>query len=379
MNSLVSKQKHLYLYIYEDSLFVWSGLAHALYGFRGFHAALFLFMQESEIRESVDKFILDSGVILDDETQKLIELMTDIIDGKTVQEESQEIKPFSLLDVMVDKKSGWRCSLQGFEFFIGFEDEAIEKLITPDFNHLKSESTQTTLPLIDINFNNNIYEIFINGTKLHEAISLKHIVPMLQDTVRMLYYHNISYLMTLHAAALEYQGKTLILPGVSGSGKSTLSSYLMHEGFNLFSDELSVIKSDYTIAPLPFNLSIKEGSWETVSQYIPDMQSLEMHRRFDEQKIYTLPPIKMAEENISVLGGYVIFPKYVKDASVTLTEISVIEALGLINEAKYHIADSKSLKHVEDWLKILTSSKIYGLSYGSLEEAKKTIEKVMNA
>ena len=52
--------------------------------------------------------------------------------------------------------------------------------------------------------------------------------------------HAHQYLM-LHAAALERNGRAVILPGDPGAGKSTLTAALMLSGWRLLSDEITLV------------------------------------------------------------------------------------------------------------------------------------------
>ncbi len=62
----------------------------------------------------------------------------------------------------------------------------------------------------------------------------------------------------VHAAALQSEGRVLILVGESGAGKSTTTWALSHHGFRYLSDELSPIcLESLTILPFPHALCLK--------------------------------------------------------------------------------------------------------------------------
>ena len=369
--------KTLHTYIHKDSVFVFSSVSYTLYGFRGFYAALFLFIQDNPIKNVIYDFIKNSDKHLNDDMYTLVNKMLDLINEVDTQH-LKENKDFSLQPLNVNKKDGIECKIEDWSFFLNFKNQAVEKIIKENFKHLFSNSTQTRLSSIAIELKNNFYIISINGTKMKEVASLQHIIPIVQDMIRLLYYHNIDYLIALHSAALEYKGKTLLFPASSGSGKSTLTAYLMHHGFHVFSDELTIIKKDTSIVPLPFPLSIKEGSWNILANFTKEGEELTTHYRFDEQKLYLLPPTQMANNNISSNNAYIIFPTYIKDTEIILTSIDIIEALELMSNIQYHIANYKDVANIESWLNILITCKIYKLSYSNIEEAKKMIKEIMH-
>lgn len=82
--------------------------------------------------------------------------------------------------------------------------------------------------------------------------NLEHdVVIELQRRRRDLYF--------LHAAALEFNGKGLILVAQSGHGKSTTAWGLVHAGFRYMSDELAPIApSSLKIHPYPHAICLKK-------------------------------------------------------------------------------------------------------------------------
>ena len=75
--------------------------------------------------------------------------------------------------------------------------------------------------------------------------------------------------LIIHAAVVEKDGVSLILPGSPGSGKSTLSAGLTGRGWRLLSDEMALISvDDLTITPSPRPVSLKNQSIDIISQYL---------------------------------------------------------------------------------------------------------------
>ena len=188
---------------------------------------------------------------------------------------------------------------------------------------------------------------------------------------------SVWYLITIHSGALSYKSKTLLLIGVSGSGKSTLCSYLMKNGFKLFSDELSLISLEEKLIPLPLGLSIKEGSWKVLEDLEFDLKNLYSHKRFDNQKVKIVTSDNYAQENLSLKNGTIIFPKYIANSQTTFKEIDIIETLQKITNSQYDISNPKSSKIVEQWLRVLDSCDYYTLTYSNLKEAKNKIREIM--
>lgn len=370
--------KNIHLYLQGDNLFVYSRKSYALYGFRGFYAALFLFIENNANKFHIYEFIKNSGSVLDEKMYHLVEQILSLLYGNVEEAPLENESNFKGTSEVV-QRNGFLCSLDNWEFFLGVNDKDVLDVVNNYFNHLivYEQNTNKELPFIDIGFNNGKYILSFNNEKIREAKSVKHLLPVLQDVMRMVYYHNADYLISLHAASLQYKGQTFIFPGVSGAGKSTLAFFLSHCGFSLFSDELTVINKSKELLPLPFRISLKEGSWRSVESFVENFSLLQTHLRFDEQKIRALRAPLMQKEKLSVMNSYIIFPKFEKDIEASFMRIDIIEALELINGAQYHIEDSQDVKQVESWLDILRSCKIFKINYSSLEDAKKMVEEII--
>jgi hypothetical protein len=77
-----------------------------------------------------------------------------------------------------------------------------------------------------------------NGVAFFESSSDAVLADVLMgDSCRNLVDRSLGGLM-FHAAALAWQGRTLILPGTIGAGKSTLTAWLISKDFQYLTDEL---------------------------------------------------------------------------------------------------------------------------------------------
>lgn len=61
----------------------------------------------------------------------------------------------------------------------------------------------------------------------------------------------------LHAGAVEYKNRAIIIPGTSFSGKTTLVAELIRRGCRYYSDEYAVINQDGLLEPYPKKLSLR--------------------------------------------------------------------------------------------------------------------------
>src|SRR5689334_825890 len=77
--------------------------------------------------------------------------------------------------------------------------------------------------------------------------------------------------LIIHAAVIERNGRAAILPAAPGSGKSTLTAALVHRGWRLLSDELTLLNmTDRRLVPLARPVSLKNRSIDVIRAFAPD-------------------------------------------------------------------------------------------------------------
>ncbi len=78
----------------------------------------------------------------------------------------------------------------------------------------------------------------------------------------------------IHAAAVEIDGRGVLLCGASGSGKSTLALALVERGARYLSDEIAAIDDvTMTVSAYPKPITLRPDSWEFVTSLFPNCPS----------------------------------------------------------------------------------------------------------
>lgn len=79
--------------------------------------------------------------------------------------------------------------------------------------------------------------------------------------------------LLLHAAAVERDGRAIIMTGESGAGKSTLAALLQARGWRLLADEFVLVDPvSGNIHPFPRPISLKNSAIEVAAQALPTAQ-----------------------------------------------------------------------------------------------------------
>jgi len=95
------------------------------------------------------------------------------------------------------------------------------------------------------------------------AADLGAAADLLVDDAERLIAHRATDLVFVHAGAVVWRGRAILLPGRSGAGKSELVAALLRAGARYLSDEFAVIDTHGLVHPYPRRLALRrEGGFE---------------------------------------------------------------------------------------------------------------------
>ncbi|RLA71781.1 MAG: hypothetical protein DRG30_08135 [Epsilonproteobacteria bacterium] len=376
---IVSSDERFCLYnTGEGDLLIFSKASGQLYAFDAFGVTLFSFLSEGGSKETLLQTFEDN-----DDVIAVIHTVSHLFEGR---EEIKHTTDMHILTLDYPSTSLHTTYTQPFHYRLGFFIFAIDtnnrlsiEEILVAFHHLACilKVDEKVALYIDFITKDDRYTIRFNGKIIHEPLELDALLPRVLDLIRIAYYKDNEYLISLHAGALYFKKKLLLLPAVSGSGKSTLCAYLMHQGFEFLSDEVAMINKDSHICPIPLALAIKEGSWEALENNKILFNDLRAHKRFDGQRLRYLAPANYAKEDLKVEGAYLIFPRYIAREPTSIDSITTLEALSLIITAGYEVIDSYDEKSIREWIGIVETFQKYTITYSDMDDARQTIEKLM--
>lgn len=132
-----------------------------------------------------------------------------------------------------------------------------------------------------------------------------------------------SQYLCIHAAVLEKNGFSVVLPAPPGSGKSTLCAMLMFAGWRLLSDEHCLIDlEDGMIVPCVRPISLKNKSIQVVNHLYPHIDVCHITPDTHKGTIGYVTPSKLSwqQSTIKVKPHLVVFPRYDKDQTLLARE-----------------------------------------------------------
>ena len=147
-----------------------------------------------------------------------------------------------------------------------------------------------------------------------------------------------SYLM-IHAAVVEKDGCAAILPAPPGSGKSTLCAALVHRGWRLLSDELTLIGlDDGLVVPLPRPISLKNASIDVIRRYVPGaVFSRPVHDTLKGTiALVKAPADSIVRAAVRARPAWVVFPQYEAGAAAGLEPLAPARAFMQLAENSFN-------------------------------------------
>ncbi len=364
----------LYAYLIDESLLLYSQKTQNVYGFEKGSAALFLQIDELVETYSYEE-IIEQFPTVDAVSLKNI---YDLAACKEAVDVAKYEADMDLGTYIKDDIPRIYYQVDDIVFAVNYPDNDFSKYFHPVYEHLHVEKPDAKT-MVSVDFakssDSDLWEIHWNNRPVEMLIPKPKLATYLQEKMMTCAYQAQRYLISLHAASVEKNGKVIIMPAVAESGKTTLTATLLHHGFKLFSDESTSLDHEGYVHPLPFCMNIKEGSWNVLSETYPQLSERDIYSRFDGQSIRFLPP-----ENMHIgrqKASHIIFPKYTPGAKTSLRAISAREALLKINEASYQVQHHMDENKFELILKNLISLPKYTLVYSNLDEAISTIDRLL--
>jgi HprK-related kinase A len=135
--------------------------------------------------------------------------------------------------------------------------------------------------------------------------------------------------LIIHAAVLVRNGRAIILPAKPGSGKSTLSAYLALNGWQLYSDEMTIITPHtQSVAAVYRPICLKNDSIELAKDWGAEDRLTERFVNTSKGDISHLRA--MTAKEFSKLGTAtivaVLFPQYTPGTTLDIHPLNAVDA-----------------------------------------------------
>ena len=245
-----------------------------------------------------------------------------------------------------------------------YEVPALEQAIHPPLAHAADRAGPTT-DTIDVVRDGAGYLVVCNGSDVERAANEEEALGQVFGRILELSHPDAAWLAMMHAAAVADEHGAVILAGDSGSGKSTLTAALVHAGLRYFSDDVVPLDEALRIRPMPFGISVKEGSWPVLAALYPEIEGLPI---YDGRRRRYLP---IAERCTGPTAGLpvksLVFPSYRPDQPTILRLLTPLEVLERLTRSRSWLSlDGHRFGVTLQWIE---QTQGFELSHASLDEA----------
>ena len=184
--------------------------------------------------------------------------------------------------------------------------------------------------------------------------------------------HCHQYLI-IHAAVIEKNGRSAILPAPPGSGKSTLCTGLVMRGWRLLSDELALYDlQNGLIYGMSRPINLKNQSIDLIKQFAADaVMTASMPDTTKGTVALLRPPLNsVLHVNEPVRPSWIILPKYMPQAPAELVPHSKAHTFMLIAEQSFNY-DIQGLHGFEAIGNLVDAASCYQFTYSQLDDAER--------
>lgn len=167
--------------------------------------------------------------------------------------------------------------------------------------------------------------LLVDGHAPFTPLPLGHAYPMLEWGLNWCISAYCHQYLIFHAAVVERFGRALVLPAPPGSGKSTLCAGLVHRGWRLLSDELTLVDfATGDVVPLARPVSLKNRSIDLLRAFAPTaVFSRPVHDTTKGTVAHMRAPsasVRRATE--AARPRWIVFPRYAPGSAAQLSPLS---------------------------------------------------------
>jgi hypothetical protein len=255
-------------------------------------------------------------------------------------------------------------------FEIGFASHALFGAVGPVLRHLLVRHSPPGRIAMRLTQDQGGFVLSANNNVLGRCAAPDEIAPMTMAELVLLAVHASDALCALHAGAVRYRDRTILLVGESGAGKSTLAAALGASGFQQLADDTVVLeRPGLAMRPVATLPCLKEGSWGLLAEYFREIPRLPVHRRADGRAVRYLrsaPRTSDVDPNRTFNIDAIVFPAYAADAKAELRTLSSAEALNRLFPHFYALKQHLRNTDIDRIIAWIGKIRCFGLSSSSL-------------
>lgn len=185
---------------------------------------------------------------------------------------------------------------------IFYHNEYMKNLIHPLIRHLEVLANNHFEHTIILACDKNTFIIKVSDQEAEQfQDNQTHLLKGRLFLILSNYMHNKlekDWLLTIHASAVREHNNTMLIPAGSGCGKTTLAAILHKNGYTVISDDFVPVDLQGKAYYFPGALSIKEGAFDLLRNYYPELETTPYHIQSREKLVRYLHQGNVTKEDI---------------------------------------------------------------------------------
>jgi hypothetical protein len=258
-------------------------------------------------------------------------------------------------------------------FSLQIADREFVDEISPRLAHLRTDE-QIPDVIFQVARVDGQLRLFNNGLFFGEESEVSAARAVLLQELARAAQRDADWLTVLHAGACGTDTACVVMPADTNVGKTTLTAALMHSGLNFYSDDSAAFdRQTMRVAPMPFALMIREGSWPVLASRFPELASAPILERNGCNVRFLAPPA--GKPSSGVPAKCLLFIEFRPGAVTTLERLTPFESLLRLQKSGFWVAhDRDSIAAFLSWIQSIPA---YQAIYSDLDEATALVYRLL--
>lgn len=220
---------------------------------------------------------------------------------------------------------------------------------------------------------------FFDGRPSFIPLPMAHAMAMLEWGLNWCVAAHCHQYLIIHAAVIEKDGKSAVLPAPPGVGKSTLCTGLVMRGWRLLSDELALYDMESgLIYGMSRPINLKNQSIDVIKQFAPAaVMTASMPDTTKGTVALVRPPLtSVLRASEPVRPSWIVLPKYSPGIASELARHSRARTFMLIAEQSFNY-DIQGQRGFEAIGRLVEQSQCYQFTYSQLDDAERIFDALL--
>jgi hypothetical protein len=264
-----------------------------------------------------------------------------------------------------------------FAFSVRSSVSSIDERIGPLLRPFRTPGSGSRSHSFDVAAEGGTFEVRLDGTVAFRSRRVEGAIDWILWKASTEAIAGIGDHLAIHAGAVGWEGRCVLLPAPHDSGKTTLTAALTASGFPYFSDEAALIDpSTAALVPFPRALWLEPGSVAALDRLLAGRGTGGIARNGTSH----VAPVDLRGGRIGRAApiGHIVFPLYTRGAQTALVPMSRAEAVVELGRNAFNLGRF-GRPGVDVLVDVVRRADVHRLSVGDLGEAVEAISNLVRS